>query len=191
MTMQLEGNFQLERVHTRRWVSIIAVVIPVATVVLVATWFVRVYVAPATVLIANPPPMVAELQPAAASVHAQIEAPEAAMAEPADPPTSDRTGSVLPMFATLALVPPALGGAPSAYADPRPDASAAPSVMAGETGDSEPGQPIAGPVPLPRAKPHGRAARLASAVPLPRARPAEAGAAVEDLPPAIDRHGIP
>ena len=32
MTMELEGNLSLERAHTRRWVSIIAVIIPVAAI---------------------------------------------------------------------------------------------------------------------------------------------------------------
>ena len=49
MTMELEGNLSLERAHTRRWVSIIAVIIPVGAVVLLAAWFIRVYVAPPTV----------------------------------------------------------------------------------------------------------------------------------------------
>ena len=41
MTMELEGNLLLERAHTRRWVSIIAVIIPVAAFVLGAAWFIR------------------------------------------------------------------------------------------------------------------------------------------------------
>ena len=37
----------------------------------------------------------------------------------------------------------------------------------------EPAEPIAGPVPVPRAKPHGPVAALHGAVPLPRPKPAE------------------
>ena len=88
MTMELEGNLSLERSHTRRWVSIVAVIIPVAAIVLLAAWFVRVYVAPATVLIPNPPMTVAEPpEPPSSSVRAQIEAPQppTVMAEPAEP----------------------------------------------------------------------------------------------------------
>jgi hypothetical protein len=194
MTMELEGNLALERSHTRRWVSIIAVIIPVAAIVLLAAWFVRVYVAPATVLIPNPPMIVAESPEApAVSTRARTETPQPpvamATAEPATPPAGERTASALPMFATLALVPPALGNATPAYADPAQDASSTPSIMVAETDAIEPAEPIAGPVPLPRAKPHGRVALLASAIPLPRPRPAEIAAPPEDLP-AVERHGI-
>ena len=51
MTMELEGDLQLERAHTRRWVAIIAVLIPVSAVVLLSAWFVRVYIVPPTVAI--------------------------------------------------------------------------------------------------------------------------------------------
>ena len=61
--------------------------------------------------------------------------------------------------------------------------------MAAETDALEPAEPIAGPVPLPRAKPHGRVALLAGAVPLPRPRPAEI-AARRRIIPAVDRHAI-
>ena len=61
--------------------------------------------------------------------------------------------------------------------------------MAAETAAIEPGEPIDGPVPLPRAKPHGRVALLAGAIPLPRPRPADDRAAANDLP-AVDRHAI-
>ena len=129
MTMELEGNLSLERAHTRRWVPIVAVIIPVGAIVLLAAWFVRVYVAPATVLIPNPPMIVAEpAAPPASSVRAQTEAPPppTAMAEPANPPASEQTAAALPMFATLAVVPPSVGSAPPAYADPVQDGSPAP-----------------------------------------------------------------
>jgi hypothetical protein len=192
MTMELEGNLSLERSHTRRWVAIIAVIIPVTAIVLLATWFIRVYVAPKTVLIPNPPMIVAEPpETPAVSTRVRTEAPQppAVMAEPANPPPSEPTASALPMFATLAAVPPALGSATPAFADPAQDASPAPSIMVAETAEIESGEPIAGPVPLPRAKPHGRVALLASAIPLPRPRPAEIAAPPEDFP-AVERHGI-
>jgi len=192
MTMELEGNLSLERSHTRRWVAIIAVIIPVTAIVLLATWFIRVYVAPKTVLIPNPPMIVAEPpETPAVSTRVRTEAPQppAVMAEPANPPPSEPTASALPMFATLAAVPPALGSATPAFADPAQDTSPAPSITVAETTEIEPGEPIAGPVPLPRSKPHGRVALLASAIPLPRPRPAEIAAPLEDVP-VIERHGI-
>jgi len=192
MTMELEGNLSLERPHTRRWVPIVAVIIPVGAIVLLAAWFVRVYVAPATVLIPNPPMIVAEpAQPPSSSVRAQTEAPQppTMMAEPASPPASEQTTTAAQMFATLALVPPTVSSATPAYADPVHDSSPAPSIMAAEAESIEPGEPIDGPIPLPRTKPHGRVAQLAGAIPLPKPRPAEIPAPAEDNP-AVERHAI-
>ena len=196
MTMEFEGNLLVERAHTRRWVSIIAVIIPVAAIVLLAAWFIRVYVAPATVLVPNPPMTAAEPPaPPAVAARAETAAPQppAAMTETTTaPPSSERSASTLPMFATLAVVPPSLGGASPApaYADPGQDASPAPpSIMVDEQAAVEPGEPIAGPVPLPRAKPHGPVALLASSIPLPRPRPAEIALPPDDLP-VVDRHAI-
>jgi hypothetical protein len=192
MTMELEGNLSLERPHTRRWVPIVAVILPVGAIVLLAAWFVRVYVAPATVLIPNPPMIVAEpAAPPSSSVRAQTEAPQppTVMAEPASPPASEQTTAAAQMFATLALAPPVVSSATPAYADPVQDNSPAPSIMAAETEVIEPGEPIDGPVPLPRAKPHGRVAQLAGAIPLPKPRPSEIPASAEDIP-AVERHAI-
>ena len=192
MTMELEGNLSLERSHTRRWVQVVAVIIPVAAIVLLAAWFIRVYVAPATVLIPNPPMTVAEPpEPPSSSLRVQIETPQPpmVMAEPANPPASEQAASPLPMFGTLAVVSPAVGGASPAYADPAQDASPEPSIRVAVPEAIEPGGPIEGPVPLPRAKPHRRVALFASAIPLPRPRPAEIVAPPEDVPP-VDRHGI-
>ena len=62
MAFELEGNLSIERAHTRRWVSIIAVVIPVAAFVLLAAWFIRAYIVPPTVAI-HSPPMMADAPP--------------------------------------------------------------------------------------------------------------------------------
>jgi hypothetical protein len=171
----------------------VAVVIPVGAIVLLAAWFIRVYVAPATVLIPNPPmtlaePIVAPLSP----MRAQTEVPQppaAVIAEPANPAPREQVASTLAMFGTLALVPPAPGGAAPAYADPAQDGSPASSIMVTETEAVDSAGPVDGPVPLPRARPHGRVALLATAIPLPRPRPAEIAATPEDIP-AFERHGI-
>jgi hypothetical protein len=97
----------------------------------------------------------------------------------------------MPMFATLAAAPPTtVGSAPTrAFADPVQDTPRAKtSVIAEETIES--GEPIAGPVPLPRAKPHGHLALITGAIPLPRPKPSEAAPTFDDLPP-VDRHAIP
>ena len=193
MTMQLEGNLVLERAHTRRWVSIIAVVIPVAAFVLVAAWFIRVYIVPPTVTIWNPMIMAAAPpEPPAPAAPAPVEAPQPpmAMTEPvASRSARERTppAAATPMFTTLAAVPPVLNSPPSAFADPAPDVSTAASPSAiPEPAALEASEPIAGPIPLPRTKPSGPVALLTNAVPLPRPRPAS-DAPPPDLP-AIDRH---
>jgi hypothetical protein len=188
--MELEGNLMLERAHTRRWVSIVAVIIPVVAVVLLATWFVRVYVIPPTISFPSLT-MMAEAPPAPVAPAREIEQPMAMAETSGQPPASERrpSAAMMPMFATLALAPPSLGSAPPAYADPAQDSAlAAPSIMVAESAALEAAEPIAGPIPLPRAKPHGPLAMLSSAIPLPRPRPTES-APPEDAP-AVDRHVI-
>jgi hypothetical protein len=196
MTMELEGNLSLERAHTRRWVSVIGVIIPVAAIVLLAAWFVRVYVVPPTIVI--PEPMIVADDPPApvAVVRREIEAPQpaTAIAKPAAPPPSgDRPApaSALPMFATLAIVPPTLNSTPRPFADPAQDIPrVTPSITVEQPAAQPSAEPIAGPIPLPRTKPHGSLALVTGAIPLPRPRPADSAPPLDDLP-AVDRHGIP
>jgi hypothetical protein len=175
-------------------VSVVAVIVPVTAIVLLAAWFIRVYVAPATVLIPTPAMITAETMAPPAPARAEIEAPKA-MAESASPASVERStpASALPMFQTLALAPPSLGNAPpQAYSDPAQDASApTPSIIAPEPAELEAAEPIAGPVPLPRVKPTGPIALVASAIPLPRPRPTDAAPLPADDLPAVDRHGVP
>src|SRR5437763_14344490 len=108
MTLELEGNLSLERAHTRRWVSIIAVVIPVAALVLLAAWFIRAYIVPPTVAIHNPA-MLADAPPPPPAVprRAMVEAPKpplpVAVAAPVEPPVKETPAPAfaLPMFASL------------------------------------------------------------------------------------------
>ena len=208
MTLEFEGNLSLERAHHRRWVSIIAVVIPVAAFILFGAWFIRVYVAPPTVAISNPMMLMAAAPPAPPAIpkRAQVEAlpppitaveaPQATVAERMqvqervqervqDKPFST---SALPMFATLATAPPSMPS--QAYADPAQDSpSSIPPVMSAETpAELAPPEPMSGVMPLPRAKPHGPIAAITTAVPLPRPRPTEA--TPEPDPLAADRHSI-
>ena len=77
MAFELEGNLSIEHAHTRRWVSIIAVVIPVAAFVLLAAWFIRAYIVPPTVAIHSPPMMAdAPPPPPAVPKRAMVEAPK-------------------------------------------------------------------------------------------------------------------
>src|ERR1051325_12196794 len=71
--MDLEGNLVLERRPARRWVSILAVVIPVVACVVGVSWFVRAFISPPTISIpgsitlattpTQPPPSRAERPP--------------------------------------------------------------------------------------------------------------------------------
>jgi type IV secretory pathway VirB10-like protein len=244
MTYEYRGSLDLERAHARRWVSIIAVVIPVAAFVLLGSWFIRAYVAPPTVDVPNsmmtaaaPPTAAPPLrvqtetirpQPPQVATRTEVEAPMPAppqtvarapadtarpvVAEPAAPPpaqeqiaersterTEQRTeqrpefASALPMLATLTVAPPSLGSTVPGYADPAQDAApaAAPAEVTAVTAENdalEPSEPIAGPIPMPKKKPHARVALFTGAVPLPRPRPADA-LPPPDLP-AVDRHAI-
>ena len=202
MTLELEGNLSLERAHTRRWVSIIAVVIPVAAFVLLAAWFIRAYIVPPTVAIHNPTMMAdAPPPPPAVPKRAMVEAPKPPLpvAAAVETPVKETpaVAFALPMFATLSAAPPSFPSASAspAFADPAQDLSpavapiAAPitaPIMAAEPAELElePSERLAGPVPLPRAKRH---AALSSAVPLPRPKPSDV-VPEPDLP-AVDRHG--
>lgn len=199
--MELEGDLVLERPPTRRWVSIIAVVIPVVAVVSVAAWFIRAYVAPPTVAVPNPMQLASapatfkpgkiEAPAPAAVPEPQVPAaaPEPPMAPPpsADAPAAAAPASSLPMFATLSAAPPTLTGAPTAFADPAQEPSPATATATMDT--LENAEPIAGPVPLPRMKPHLSLALVTGPVPLPRPKPETDTPAATDLP-AFDRHAI-
>lgn len=205
MSLELEGNILLERTPARRWVAIIAIVIPVAALVLASAWFIRAFVAPPTVaistsplILAAAPPPVAPAEATAVAVKQSRLQPQpvtaAAVApEPSPAPVKEApepvTGvSALPMFATLAAAPPSLDTAPPAYVGTVPNAPPEPVTPAEPALEPEASEPIAGLVPLPRAKPHHPVAILASAIPLPRPRPAET-APSSDASPAFERHG--
>ena len=166
MTMELEGDLSLERAHTRRWVSIIAVIIPVAAIVLLAAWFIRVYIAPPTVAYSEstddrgrrprrPPVVRARADRSAAAADGDGGAGQ---------PAGERTQTAV----RAADVCDARGWCRRrSAARPRPTPirsrtrlAPPPSIMAAEPAAIEPAEPIAGPVPLPRAKPHGRVALL-------------------------------
>ena len=204
MSLELEGNILLERTPARRWVAIIAIVIPVAALVLASAWFIRAFVAPPTVAISTSPLILAaappaeeaplavkqsrlQPQPVAAATIATAPPPPAPPAKETPEPV---TGvSALPMLATLAAAPFSPDTAPPVYAEPIRDASSEPVTTAEPAVEPEASDPIAGPVPMPRSKPRGPVAILASAIPLPRPRPAEA-APPPDTASAFERHGV-
>lgn len=175
-SMRWDGLVAVERPRTRRWISVLAVVVPVVAVAAVAGWFVRAYVAPPTVRI--PGPMQLASAPAerpdlsrtvaatrrTEAVETVAAAPRSeapAVAEAADPAETAPTRPsaplpATPLFASLSLAPPmaSLGRAPAAYADPG---------QAGTAGSMHEARAERPPAAPPR--------RRTSAVPLPRPRP--------------------
>jgi hypothetical protein len=110
-----------------------------------------------------------------AQVAAAVPPPPATAAEPVAPAPDAKApefASASSLFATLALVPPILGRASPAYADPTPDTfSSVSPVMTAKPATPELAEPISEPVPLPKPKPHVTVAHVGRTVPLPRPRP--------------------
>ncbi|MBX9840193.1 MAG: hypothetical protein K2Z80_00125, partial [Xanthobacteraceae bacterium] len=67
--MELEGNLILERRPARRWVSAVAVIVPVLACIAGVTWFIRAFVSPPTIAI--PGPMMLAAAPPAPTVQAE------------------------------------------------------------------------------------------------------------------------
>jgi len=189
----LTGTFEVERSRPRRWVTIVALIVPVIAVVLSAAWFVRAFVAPPTVVI--PTPMVLASAPSVADV-AAADGQDAAVAEArarlADRMTETSGKSVytpgLPMVASLAAAPPApppvaepiASAPPPSSSEPElvvgstalaaaPDAPTAPSALVADPepaapAEIEPGEPIQGPIPVPPRRPRVTVATVVHAV---------------------------
>jgi hypothetical protein len=200
MSMELEGNILLERAPMRRWVSIVAVVVPAAAFAMLATWFIRIYIVPPTVAIPGPvmlasapqepaPPQQIEAKhPGAAAPTASVSAVQVSVtapsvAEPVALPGPSPMLNTLSATAPPAELPPAappqehsapatVGVAQAAFDESAPEATGS----------------IPGPIPIPRSKPRLSLARVTGPVPLPRPKPAE------DLPPsdlpANDIHAV-
>lgn len=211
MSLELQGDLLRERAPTQRWISFVAVALPAVAFVLVATWFIRAYIAPPTITIAGTmrtasaapqAQTVAVSQPPAVSAEAALEArfPETtaqAAPAPAMPSFAAETPappSTLPMLDTLTVAPPAAE---------LPDESVADATTTGVAQDtaSEPvlanavseasldnAEPVAEPIPLPRVKPRFALAVAHGPVPLPRPKPVTE-APPPDLP-ATDVHAI-
>ena len=199
--MDLEGNLILERRPARRWVSVVAVIVPVLACLAGVTWFIRAFVSPPTIAI--PSPMTLAAVPPAPAVRAEppVATPPAREERTAAPSPAPVEPSTSPAFANLSAVPPAPPASPAeplrdpmiagttAYADPARESPArtAPASAATEIDAA----PIAGPVPLPRPR-RQVAVAVAGPVPLPRPRPAEETSASTPLQasqPAYNRHG--
>jgi hypothetical protein len=202
--MDLEGNLILDRRPARRWVSILAVVIPVVACVAGVTWFVRSFISPPTISIPDPlvlasttpaplPPMRTEPQAAKPeSVWPAVTMPPTPFAPPNSPHVAAATpGSEHPASGTFPPPQSRRMAAASAFADPVRDNPAPATTSAVEA----PAMPIAGPIPLPKPRPPVTVIAAAQAEPMPRARPAEEEAAPAASPilnaePQYGRHSV-
>jgi hypothetical protein len=207
--MDLEGNLILDRRPARRWVSALAVVIPVVACVAGVSWFVRAFISPPTISIPGPL-VLSSIAPA------PLPAPPTRAEQPAAKPESFWPAVVMPptptgpsaapyaqQTAALGAASPTSGAFPpapqstrvaatTAFTDPARD-NPMPAASAAEAS----AMPITGRIPLPRPRPPVTTiAAAAHAVPTPRTRPAEeeapAAAAGPSLnaEPAYDRHAI-
>jgi hypothetical protein len=177
--MEVDDTHILARRRRRRWVSIIAVVLPVIAAVGLVAWFIRTFVAPPTARIPSPMIQVSAPRPAPMEVQAPAAPrenpavpaakPAATVAPPSQPPVEvPVTTEPVPMIASLAFAPPArgFGAAPANQAQVAPDSAAdMPRELAA---------PPADPIPLPPRRPPISVAAIAGEVPLPRPRPADA-----------------
>ena len=193
--MDLEGNLILDRRPARRWVSALAVVMPVVACVAGVTWFVRTFIQPPTISIPGPL-ILASTAPAPLPAPPSRAEPAAARAESVWPaiiapptPTSPQasqypqqaaaptTGSPFPSAPQTTRV------ATTAFTDPARDNPAPAATPAAEAA----AMPIAGRIPLPRPRPPVTALAAATAaphaVPTPRTRPAEEEAAAASPTP--------
>jgi hypothetical protein len=120
-------------------------------------------------------PVAGAVSPTPAQVEAAVPPSPATAAEPVAPAPDAKPhefASASSLFATLAVVPPILGRASPAYADPTQDTfSSAPPVIAAKRATPELSESISGPIPLPKPKPLVTVAHVGRAVPLPRPRP--------------------
>jgi hypothetical protein len=192
--MELEGNLILERRPARRWLSVVAVIVPVLACLAGVTWFIRAFVSPPTIAVPNPMVLAAapavRAEPPVAAPPAREETSAApAPAEPAAPPDS-APPSVFPPAPSV--FPPAPSREPvttstAAYSDPARESPVGTAPTSAATGIDA--APIADPVPLPRAR-RQAAVAIAGPVPLPRPRPAEGTSApvLQPSQPAYSRH---
>lgn len=191
--MELEGNLIIEPTRTKRWVSIVAVTVPVFIVVGVAAWFIRAFVAPPMASIPAPIALAAAPPQAAPAPEPQPQRPE-----PAPASVAQEGATSLPMFGSFTLAPPSesLRTAPRPNIEPDPSPAAEPvapaadnpatSVVAAAAGTSEisepaaassdPVEPTSSNVPMPPHRPRTAVALANGRVPLPRPRPSAEGA---------------
>ncbi len=144
--------------RNRRLWAAVAIILPIVVIGGGAAWFIRTYVAPPMVRIAEPAQLASYLPPAPAAV-------ERAPPDEPVPQAAPEPSRPLPMMSGLntASVWPSTSPAPAyASADPMFNPP-------GSTRDAS--EPIAGPIPLPPPRPRISSAIVRGNVPLPRPRP--------------------
>src|SRR5262245_8626227 len=124
--MELEGNLVVERRRSRRWVSALAVIVPVLACLAGVTWFIRAFISPPTISIPSPMTLAAvPPEPRSPQIPAEppAAAPPASVQGPAEPSPAPAEPAASPAFAAAAVFPPPPSQEPTttsgvAYADP-------------------------------------------------------------------------
>jgi hypothetical protein len=153
--------------RNRRLWAVVAIVLPVVVIGGGAAWFIRTYIAPPMVSIAEPTQLASYEPPASTPAEPAVE-PASQPAESTSQPAPEPPRS-LPMTAGInntsiwPSVSPAQPTAP-AYASASP-------MFNPPGGSNDASEPIAGPIPLPPPRPRISSAIVRGNVPLPRPRP--------------------
>jgi hypothetical protein len=166
MGLKADDMAGAERQRSRRWVSVIAVLVPIVGLAGAATWFIRTYVMPPMIAIAEPQ-AVASADPTSTKPAPSVAAPVSETIGGSTPPAGPN-GPVEPVvrYSTNSAEVWASVPLPGPPRPPREmqSVAAAPAVTASE--------PVIAAVPLPPRRPRINTAEFdLPAVPLPRPRP--------------------
>jgi hypothetical protein len=178
MVIGTDENTGLEPQRRWRVVPILSIVIPAVIFLGATAWFIRAYVVPPMVTIADLPPLLAPEQaratePPRTPDWPPVRAPETT-ASASQPSTSQPSSPwPSPPASPASVFPPAPAAVRPAAAPTTASWPVSPREPRIEIGDAavRAGEPIAGPIPLPQPRPRLSLAIVRGPVPLPRPRP--------------------
>ena len=164
--MDIDAMTGVRPPRRRRLWAVVAIVLPVVVIGGGAAWFIRTYIAPPMVSIAEPTQLASYEPPASTPVE-----PAPAVeptSQPAQQPTQElpRSQPMVSGFNNTSIWPsvsPAQQAAP-VYASVEP-------MFNPPGGSTDASEPIAGPIPMPPPRPRISSAVVRGNVPLPRPRP--------------------
>ena len=168
--MDIDAMTGVRPLRRRRLWAVVAIVLPVVIIGGGAAWFIRTYIAPPMVSIAEPTQLASYEPPASTPVSPPAE--PAPAVEPASPlasqpaPEPPRSPPTMSGFNNTSIWPSVSPAQPTppAYASVQP-------VFNPPGGSNDASEPIAGPIPMPPPRPRISSAIVRGNVPLPRPRP--------------------